>query len=817
MRILHLLLKLILGFFVITLTAIAALFLFVDPNDFKEDISQVVKQHTGREFEMQSIHLSLYPMIGLEIKQAKLSNAPGFSDRDFAQIDAIQLGAQVLPLFSQQLVVDAIALEGLNLSLEQNAQAKNNWQDLLQNSENEPSPAGKSSPAPTPETSSLEMLKTLQFGGLEIYNASIIWADQLNQQTVELNGLNIQTDAIQMGQYFNVNVDLQTKVSQPELLSQLQLRLQAKLTENGKVFAKQLIINNQLTSSTLPFKAVSSKFKVPTLSFDLPSKTVNLAELSLEQTAQGQTGFVIQTLNQQLQLKQIALDLHKQHYSIEQILLNAQVSADQFGLTKTDNIQLKTRFSADLAQQTAHLTSINLTALGTQTSAELQVADLLTQAKLKGQIQTKSFNVKTLLDQLNIPLPAMASANALSKFEQSTKFHFDSQSQTLEIPEIMVVLDQSTLQGATQIQNFSNPAVQFEFALNQITLDDYLPPQTEPQASQPQETSEPAKTEPADLEIPLPKELLRQLDLQGQIDVTKLRYQNLNPKNLHLKLQAKDGKIEITPAKVDIFDTQITTNASLDVRQAHPAYSVKLSAPNVPVGEVLLAFTDNDPLSGLGSIQANLTSQGDRLSSLKASLSGKADIYLENGAIKGINLAQMIRDAKAKLSGKAKTPSQAPKKTDFSQLIAKVDLNNGLVTSREVSAMSPFLRIQGDGQAHLAKETVDFLVTTKIVGTSKGQGGADLEELKGLPIPLRIKGNLYTPKFSIDLKSLVNARMKQQLEAKKAELKAKAKEKQQALKQKAQEKAKEKLNDELEEKLGSELKEKLPEALKGLF
>ena len=74
-----------------------------------------------------------------------------------------------------------------------------------------------------------------------------------------------------------------------------------------------------------------------------------------------------------------------------------------------------------------------------------------------------------------------------------------------------------------------------------------------------------------------------------------------------------------------------------------------------------------------------------------------------------------------------------------------------------------------------------------VVETSKGQGGADLAELEGIPIPLRISGALSDPKIKLDLEGAL-----------KAQLKAKAKEE---LK-----KEEDKLKDKLKDKLGDFLR-----------
>ncbi|WP_321276293.1 AsmA family protein [Thiomicrorhabdus indica] len=807
MQTIRLLLKVLLGLFTVVVLAVVALVVFVDPNDFKDDIKQVVETQTGREFEMQSIELSFFPKVGLQLQKVKLSNAQGFSEQPFAQIDSVNIGAEILPLFSQQLIVDTLGLTGLKLSLEKNKDGTTNWQDLAKSS-----PAGDETTEDAQASSNpLEVLKSLQFGGLNIVDGQVAWLDDSTDQAITLNGLNITSGQVRFGEYFPMEISVQTELKQPNLSSDLTITLEAQIQETGKVSAKNIQLVNSLNSKELPMKTIQSNLKLPQLVFDLTAQTLTVDSISIEQQATAQDGFIIEKLASNLSIKEIALDLAKQTYEANDIALNANVESEQLGLTANDAIQLTTALNASLAPKSetnpktpnANLENLTLSALGTATTGNLKALNLLEKPAISGSLATQAFDLKAILSKLKISLPEMSNAEALKQVAQSFDFTFDVNAQAIKVSNVKVQLDKSTLIGKSDIRNFSTPAVKFDFALDTIKIDDYLPPKIAKKSNKDapvEPTSQPSQESTGDIEIPLPTELLRQLNLDGQVKIADLTYDKLNPKNILVKLKAQNGKIDITPAKADIFNTQVTVKSSLDVQTDTPKYFVDLSAPKVPVGDVLLAFIEKDPLTGLGSVKATLNTQGNKLSLMKANLSGTAYVDLKDGAVKGFNLAQMIREAKAKISGSTAQESTAPQQTDFSQLIANISIKNGLVTDREISAMTPFMRVQAQGNANLAKETIDFLVKTKIVGTSKGQGGDGLEDLTGLTVPVKVQGTFTDPKFSLDLKSLLDAKMKQKLDEKKDELK---------------QKAQEKVQDELKGKLDDQVQDKLKDALKG--
>ena len=69
------------------LIAAVAFFLFFDPNDFREDISQAVKEETGRDLVIDGeVRLQLFPWLAIEVGHATLGNAEGFGDEALRRV-----------------------------------------------------------------------------------------------------------------------------------------------------------------------------------------------------------------------------------------------------------------------------------------------------------------------------------------------------------------------------------------------------------------------------------------------------------------------------------------------------------------------------------------------------------------------------------------------------------------------------------------------------------------------------------------------------------------------------------------------------------
>jgi len=244
-----------------------------------------------------------------------------------------------------------------------------------------------------------------------------------------------------------------------------------------------------------------------------------------------------------------------------------------------------------------------------------------------------------------------------------------------------------------------------------------------------------------------------------------------------------------------MYEGSYNGDITLDVRNKKPRLSVNERITGVQAGPLLLDLTGNDRLQGKADMTAKFTGTGITPDELKQSVSGNAEFSFTDGAVKGVNIASLIRIAQAQLKGQPVPSSDQPDQTDFAVLKGTARVTRGLVENNDLTLQSPFLRISGQGQTHLAKETIDYTLTTKLVGSLEGQGGEGLEELKGVSIPVRIGGTYskptYTPDIGAALSEAAKARVEEKIDQKK-----------------------EKLKEKIEEKIGDKLGDEL---LKGLF
>ena len=759
MKIISLLLKVLIGVIVTIAIAVGVIVATVDPNDYRDEITQVVKKETGRDLTIDSISLSLFPHLGLNLENSTLSNATGFSQKPFLHIDKVEVGAAIIPLLSQQLEVDALRLYGLDLNLEKNAQGVSNWDDLVK-----PSATTEVAEAPTSQENPLKKLAALNFGGIDIQNSQIHWNDVQNAQAVDLTIVKLSTESVTFGEFFKIALSAESRLTNPEIQAALDLTIEAKIELDGRYSLRNLAVNTHAQGAGIPVDKASAQLTISKLNLALAEQKIQLPEISLTYSVIGGKDFPAQKIQGQLQLSAFSADLSSQTFKAEKLTSNTDLTAD-FLPNKKGSIALSVQPAVNLTKQTASLSHLSLSALGLKASGAVKANQITSEPAVDAQLKIAQTNLRALLTQLKLPLPEMANKQSLTKFSAALDAQFKMANQALNVKNIELNLDDSQLKGQASVSQFDRPNIRYDLALNRININHYLPPKTEQQAPEP-----PASTE--EFEIQLPTELLRKLTIDGRLKVGSATFDKLQPKNILVTVKGKKGIITASPVRVDIFNSRINLLAKLDVSGKTPKYTVKTDGKKIPVGDVLVAVADTDILSGNGSVDLNITTAGSKVSHFKKNLNGTAKADLLDGAIKGFNLAQSIRNAKAKLGNQKADSSKESLQTDFSSLLAHVSIKNGVVKTEKLLAQAPFMRITGSGTVNLPKESLNYLVKAKIVGSDKGQGGEELQELNGLTIPVKLKGNYLSPKVSLELGSLLEEKTKAELAQKKAKIQA---------------------------------------------
>jgi AsmA protein len=231
-KLLKILLSVFAGLVLLILAAVIVLPFAVDPNDFKPQIQAAVQEHTGRQLDIEGdLSLSVFPWVGVSTGKLTLSNAPGFGDKPFAIIEESDIKVKLVPLFSKQVEVSRIVLQGLALNLGKNKQGVSNWDDLVTKSAEDQPQATKPTQDPG-DSEPAVALAAFAIGGISIENANIVWDDQQSKQHVEVKEFNLVTDKLAFDESIPVQLSLSVITKEPELTEHI--KFNAKVVINQK-------------------------------------------------------------------------------------------------------------------------------------------------------------------------------------------------------------------------------------------------------------------------------------------------------------------------------------------------------------------------------------------------------------------------------------------------------------------------------------------------------------------------------------------------------------------------------------------------------
>ncbi|EKO3822577.1 AsmA family protein [Vibrio harveyi] len=304
------------------------------------------------------------------------------------------------------------------------------------------------------------------------------------------------------------------------------------------------------------------------------------------------------------------------------------------------------------------------------------------------------------------------------------------------------------LDGKTDVTLGDIPKVRFAVHSPNIDLDEFLglnkqaPAGDKPASGGNSSASTGPEVEP-DLSA------LKTLDVKGNITIDKFKAANAKMEAVKASFSVNRGVFDLTSFSSKLYQGTITATAKLDARKSPATYSAKKSIKGVQVQPLLVDVANNDMLEGTGNIDVNVSGKSLTPTGIKKNLVGTVVINFADGAVNGINVAQLIRENYARFKGQSIEGTDEVKKTDFSAMTATLKLNKGTVSTDNMKAQSPLLRVRGKGQANYLNETVDFTISTSIVGSLEGQGGKTIDELKDITIPINVSGKWADPKFKL--------------------------------------------------------------------
>ena len=348
-----------------------------------------------------------------------------------------------------------------------------------------------------------------------------------------------------------------------------------------------------------------------------------------------------------------------------------------------------------------------------------------------------------LADRQNIPVDLKLEAPGALQAPLSAKAEVRLNGALVMINGLSGTLGDGAFNGWASVDTSSKPLVKLDLDFQRLDV----------AASAPRAASSPSQG-------------LQRAWSNASIDLTGLNYVDaqirvsaaeLNIGEAHIAPAAIDatlagGVVNARFANLGAYGGQASGDVIVDASAASPAFSLRSDLTGVRALPLLRGIADFDKLDGKLQAKLALRSAGPSQRAIMSNLDGSVFVVFQDGAIRGLNVAQMVRSLTAStLSGWQEGKEQS---TDLTQLSASFRIEKGQATTTDLNLVGPLVRMTGAGTIDLGTQMLAFRVEPKLVMTTQGQGRA--ADPVGLGIPVVIDGPWAEPRIYPDMAGILD-------------------------------------------------------------
>lgn len=705
------------GLLALVVLLLVAVVVFVDPNDYRDDIQRIVERETGRKLTLGGeLKLSLFPWVALETGPASLSDAPGFGDEPFVSLQNARVSVRLLPLLRGKLEVGKVSLDGARIRLLTDAQGRDNWADLGKQQSPEaaqPADAG-SSPLPT-------------IAGLEIKDAAVTLEDRQARSRHAVRDFNLQTGRLESGQPFELKTDF--------------------------VFEQDAALSIKVHVAT-------------TVTADLEKNAHRLADPRIDLTVSG-AGYPAEGIPVQIRASSLSADIGRKTHQLDGLALSTIWKGDGLPAAGVPVSLTAKELVANLAEQTLELVELQADVAGAKLTGALKGQEILDAPRIGGPLRLETLSPREWLPKLGIALPETRDANVFKKLNFASTVALTKTSADLQ--DVNLQLDDTTAKGSLGVADFTAKALRFDLNVDRINADRYLPPKAaEPAAKQ-------LGKEPP---TPIPVEALRNLNARGQLQVGEAVFSDIKFTKLRLGVNARDGKVRFNPSEASMYGGQYRGDIGIDATGDVARITLDEHVSGIDFAPLFSDLFKSKRVSGKGGANIKLHGAGRNTDDVVKTLSGNIDFAVADGAIEGADLWYEIRRARALLKQQAVPERTGPERTAFTSLKGTGTMSNGVLSNNDLDVALQYLKVTGQGKVDVPANSLDYKLVANVLKIPReGADTSQMQDMVDAAIPVKVTGSLSDPKVRPDIEGFVKGQAKERIEKEKDKLEQKVKDK----------------------------------------
>jgi len=801
--------RILIGLVVLVVVAVVGLAIFLltfDPNAYKYKLEELVQERYQRTLTIDGeIELSLFPRIGLYVQGVSLSE-PNSTDT-FASIESTRLAVAVWPLLSNSFVVDHVAISGLKARVVRDKQGQFNFSNLVGGTQ--PVTDSPSNPAEALVGAAQTAAQAITSGnlpptrnnmqidiaGLDLKDGEVQMQDAITGMAVAFTRINANTGRVTFNQPFDVRMTARVEGGYPRVDANLTGQALLTLDPSAKRYAAQRL--DLRMDGKLPGAEAKSLVMRGNLAFNGQKSALDVGGLEL--LFQGdvtEPSVKATNVEASVAIPKLAIDPHKSQLQIEKLAVRAKggvvdgpfelavdapalnispASATGEALTGRVRISgLDASFGLNGISGNAGELDIKEAKLDSTSKKGDRVVKLNFASPLSLNLLMRSGAMSALRGDVNITDPGLPKGSLQIPVIGSLTVDLLKDQAT---SKINAVLEGGKFDLSADITKLTDtPQMKFALVVDTLDLDKLVPPVVaappKPPADGKKDDSKPAPAPapaaPVDDTINL--SALVGPSVNGTLKVGKLVVRGLKADEVSASVKLDKGKLDISDLAAGLYGGKLAGALSVDAAQGNQI-ATKMTLAGIAIEPLLVDLAKRNVLSGTGNLTLDLKTGGANVYAMKSGLGGTLQLKLRDGAVKGIDLTQTLRDLKARFSPDAQNETVAAdtgKQTQFSELDADFAIAKGIATVKRLNFVSPLLRVtQGEpASIDFVKSELDLVARARVINPAANPDGKELIDLKDVTIPVHFKGPFDNPSYTLLWKDAIGGILKRSLENK---------------------------------------------------
>ncbi len=433
------------------------------------------------------------------------------------------------------------------------------------------------------------------------------------------------------------------------------------------------------------------------------------------------------------------------------------VTGTLLNVTRNTEYKVNTVIKLDKIKRSADLDPLTLTWKNTPIHGNALIEEYNNGFNVSGKLILDATDVNTVLKNLepDISLDGATTHNLQSEFS----YAYSTVDHTLDLSAFSLALDSGTITG--NLKCAIKSPYKAEFSVNATDMN--LEPLTLLyNALFPNFRVDNLKA----------LDLLKDLSVDGKFSGNKLLVnQFMQIDQIDVAIKGTQGTIQVAPAVISAYGGTHNMTLNLDlVSKDQPYFQLTEQADKVDLEPWLNAIGYTNVISGNASIKADITAEGVDVEALISTLSGKINLYINNGTLYGVDATKAMEFATStvgdifeqltKSSGMDlnklasahasdwTTLQGDDAKTTFDHCELKADIDQDSSTKASITLDNNSISINGSGGFKLVDGTLNFNTTILANGEVTNQIKSLAKFMKQAPLPMTISGTFHKPLFT---------------------------------------------------------------------